>query len=134
MGSSADCGCGLGGPSIKLGLHDVSRCTLPSRGLQRGDAGGDLAVVAVVGGVVGQGVPAFVVLQQLGDVLGDGHEFAGIGWAAVLQGVLHEPQEQEGAVQAGFAFFLGVAGHGVQAVPRQAGDAGVGQGGVCAVR
>ena len=32
------------------------------RTLQHGDAVGDLWVVAVVGGVVGQGVPAFVVL------------------------------------------------------------------------
>jgi len=71
-------------------------------------------VVAVVGGVVGEGVPALVVLQQVGDVLGHGREFAGVGWAAALQGVLHEPQEQEGAVQAGFALFLGVAGQGAR--------------------
>lgn len=90
-------------------------------------------MVAVVGGVVGEGVPALVVLQQVGDVLGHGREFAGVGWAAVVQGVLHEPQEQEGAVQAGLALFLGVAGHGIQAVARKPGNAGVGQGGVCAV-
>ena len=91
-------------------------------------------MVAVVGGVVGEGVPALVVLQQVGDVLGHDCEFAGVGWAAVVQGVLHEPQEQEGAVQAGFAFFLGVAGQGIQAVAGEADNAGIGQGGVCAVR
>ena len=73
-----------------------------------------LGVVAVVGGVVGEGVPALVVLQQVSDVLGHGREFAGVGWAAVVQGVLHEAQEQKDAVQAGFALFLGVAGHGIQ--------------------
>lgn len=52
--------------------------------VDRGDSHADLWVVAVVGGVVGEGVPALVVLQQVGDVLGHGREFAGVGWAAVL--------------------------------------------------
>ena len=47
--------------------------------LQVGDAVGDLWVVAVVGGVVGEGVPALVVLQQMGDVLGHGHERGRLG-------------------------------------------------------
>lgn len=107
---------------------------MPLLRFQVSDTCGYLRVVAVVGGVVGEGVPALVVLQQVGDVLGHGGEFAGVGWATVLQGVFHEPQEQEGAVQAGFAFFLGVARQGIQAIVGEADDAGVGQGGVCAVR
>ena len=47
--------------------------------LQVSDARGDFWVVAVVGGIVGEGGSALVVLQQVGDVLGHGREFAEVG-------------------------------------------------------
>ena len=78
---------------------------------------GDFGVVAVVGGVVGQGVPALVVGQEAGEVA-DGADDGGVGqcgWVGGQAGV-QEFQQAVHAVEAvvGFEF-----GGGVYSLPNQ---------------
>lgn len=89
---------------------------------------GDVGVVAVVGGVVGQGVPALVVGQEAGEVA-DGADHGGVGQCGRVGGQagVQEFQQAVHAVQAVVGFEFGVGADAVEDLGVVGGDAAVGQ-------
>ena len=98
------------------------------RVLVGGDGAGDFGVVAVVGGVVGQGVPALVVGEEAGEVA-DGADEGGVGQCGrvVGQGGIQEFQQAVHAVEAVVGFEFCGGADAVEGLGVVGGDAAVGQ-------
>ena len=98
------------------------------RVLVGGDGVGDVGVVAVVGGVVGQGVPALVVGEEAGEVA-DGADQGGLGQCGWVGGQARVQQFQQAvhAVEAVVGFEFGVGADAVEGLGVVGGDAAVGQ-------